>query len=115
MRRACSTTSPTSIEEASISLGVTPLRSFFQVVLPVMKGAIFSAAILMWATSISELSASVVVYSAGLETMPIAIFRQVDTGRLGLASAYGATLVTLILVPVLVLPKLLRINLFSLK
>ena len=106
---------PTSIEEASISLGVTPLRTFLQVVLPVMKGAIFSAAILMWATAISELSASVVVYSAGLETMPIAIFRQVDTGRLGLASAYGATLVTLILVPVLVLPRLLRINLFSLK
>ena len=106
---------PTSIEEASISLGVTPLRTFVQVVLPVMKGAIFSAAILMWATSISELSASVVVYSAGLETMPIAIFRQVDTGRLGLASAYGATLVTLILVPVLALPRLLRINLFSLK
>lgn len=106
---------PTSIEEASISLGVTPLRTFFQVVLPVMKGAIFSAAILMWATAISELSASVVVYSAGLETMPIAIFRQVDTGRLGLASAYGATLVTLILIPVLLLPRLLRINLFSLK
>lgn len=106
---------PTSIEEASISLGVTPLRTFIQVVLPVMKGAIFSAAILMWATAISELSASVVVYSAGLETMPIAIFRQVDTGRLGLASAYGATLVSLILVPVLLLPRLLRINLFSLK
>jgi hypothetical protein len=31
------------------------------------------------------------------------------------ASAYGATLLTLILVPVLVLPRLLRINLFSLK
>lgn len=106
---------PSSIEEASISLGVTPLRTFVQVVLPVMKGGVFSAAILMWATAISELSASVVVYSAGLETMPIAIFRQVDTGRLGLASAYGATLVTLILVPVLVLPRLLRINLFSTK
>jgi len=106
---------PTSIEEASISLGVTPMMSFIKVVLPVMKGAIFSAAILMWATSISELSASIVVYSAGLETMPIAIFRQVDTGRLGLASAYGSVLVTLILVPVILLPRLLKINLFSLK
>ena len=106
---------PSSIEEASISLGVTPFMSFVKAVLPVMKGAIFSAAILMWATSISELSASIVVYSAGLETMPIAIFRQVDTGRLGLASAYGATLVTLILVPVLLLPRLLKINLFSLR
>ena len=106
---------PTSIEEASISLGVAPFKTFVKVVLPVMKGAVFSSAILMWATSISELSASIVVYSAGLETMPIAIFRQVDTGRLGLASAYGATLVTLILVPVVLLPKLLKINLFSLK
>jgi iron(III) transport system permease protein len=94
---------------------VTPFRTFLKVVLPVMKGSIFSAAILMWATSISELSASIVVYSAGLETMPIAIFRQVDTGRLGLASAYGSALVTLILVPVLLLPRLLKINLFSLK
>jgi iron(III) transport system permease protein len=106
---------PSSIEEASISLGVTPFKTFLKVVLPVMKGAIFSAAILMWATSISELSASIVVYSAGLETMPIAIFRQVDTGRLGLASAYGSALVTLILVPVVLLPRLLKINLFSLK
>ena len=106
---------PTSIEEASISLGVTPFKTFLKVVLPVMKGSIFSAAILMWATSISELSASIVVYTGGLETMPIAIFRQVDTGRLGLASAYGTALVTLILVPVLLAPRLLKINLFSIK
>lgn len=104
---------PVSIEEASISLGVTPLMTFVKVVLPVMKASIFSAAILMWATSISELSASIVVYAGGLETMPIAIFRQVDTGRLGLASAYGAVLVTLILVPVSLAPRLLGIKLFA--
>jgi iron(III) transport system permease protein len=106
---------PHSIEEASISLGVTPLKTFFKVVLPVMKGSIFSAAILMWATSISELSASIVLYTGNLETMPIAIFRQVDTGRLGLASAYGCVLVTLILVPVALTVKFLKINLFSVK
>jgi iron(III) transport system permease protein len=64
---------PGSIEEASISLGVSPFKTFFQVVLPVMKTSMLSAAILMWATSISELSASIVVYSGGLETLPIAI------------------------------------------
>ena len=53
------------------------------------------------------------VYSGGLETMPIAIFRQVDSGRLGLASGYGAALVTLILVPIVVAIKVFRINLFS--
>jgi iron(III) transport system permease protein len=106
---------PISIEEASISLGVSPLKTFFKVVLPVMKGSILSAACLMWATSISELSASIVLYTGNLETMPIAIFRQVDTGRLGLASAYGSVLVTLILVPIAFAVKLLKIDLFSTK
>jgi iron(III) transport system permease protein len=69
----------------------------------------------MWVTTISELSASVVVYTGGLETMPITIFRQVDGGRLGLASAYGAALVSVILVPIVVAIKVFRINLFSSK
>lgn len=106
---------PDSIEEASISLGVSPLKTFFKVILPAMKASIVSAAILMWVTTISELSASVVVYTGGLETMPIAIFRQVDGGRLGLASAYGAALVSVILLPIIVAIKVFRINLFSSK
>ncbi|MEI7430084.1 MAG: iron ABC transporter permease [Betaproteobacteria bacterium] len=104
---------PDSIEEASISLGVSPLMSFFKVMLPAMKASIISAAILMWVTTISELAATVVVYTGGLETMPIAIFRQVDGGRLGLASAYGAALITVILVPIIASIKIFRINLFS--
>lgn len=106
---------PDSIEEASISLGVSPLKTFFKVILPAMKASLISAAILMWVTTISELSASIVVYSGGLETMPIAIFRQVDGGRLGLASAYGAALVSVILLPIVVAIKFFRINLFSSK
>jgi iron(III) transport system permease protein len=104
-----------SIEEASISLGVSPLKTFFKVLLPAMKASIISAAILMWVTTISELSASIVVYTGGLETMPIAIFRQVDGGRLGLASAYGAALVSVILLPIVVSIKVFRVNLFSSK
>lgn len=104
---------PESIEEASISLGVSPLKTFFVIVLPAMKAALAAAAILMWVTTISELSASIVVYSGGLETMPIAIFRQVDSGRLGLASAYGAALVSIILLPIVAAVKVFRIKLFS--
>lgn len=104
---------PDSIEEASISLGVSPLMTFFKVILPAMKASIISATILMWLTTISELSASIVAYSGGLETMPIAIFRQVDGGRLGMASAYGAALVTVIVLPIIVSVKAFRIKLFS--
>ena len=57
---------PDSIEEASISLGVSPLMTFFKVILPAMKASIISAAILMWLTTISELSASIVAYSLSL-------------------------------------------------
>jgi iron(III) transport system permease protein len=104
---------PDSIEEASISLGVSPLATFFKVVLPVMKASVISAAIMMWVTTIAELSGSIVVYGGGLETMPIKIFRLVDTGHMGLASAYGATLVSMILMPVLLAVKVFKVRLFS--
>jgi iron(III) transport system permease protein len=104
---------PDSLEEASISLGVPPLQTFFKVVVPVMWASVASAFVLMWATTLSELSASIVVYGGGLETLPIAIYRQVDSGRVGLASAYGAILVTLIVVPIALAAKLFRVKLFS--
>jgi iron(III) transport system permease protein len=87
--------------------------SFFKVVLPVMKASIVSAAILMWVTTIAELAATIVVDTGGLETMPIAIVRQIDGGRLGMASAYGAAMITVILAPIISAIKLFRINLFS--
>ncbi|WP_377810202.1 iron ABC transporter permease [Azospirillum sp. A29] len=106
---------PDSLEEASISLGVPPLKTFLKVVVPVMWASVASAFVLMWASTLSELSASIVVYGGGLETLPIAIFRQVDSGRMGPASAYAAVLVVLIVVPIALSVKLLRIRLFATK
>jgi iron(III) transport system permease protein len=91
-----------SIEEASVSLGVPPLASFFKVVLPLIKPAVWAAALLMWVTSLSELSATIVLYYGGMSTMPIEIFQQVDSGRLALASAYSVILMLAIFVPLAV-------------
>lgn len=88
-----------SIEEASVSLGVPPLQSFFKVVLPLIKPAVWAAALLMWVTSLSELSATIVLYYGGMSTMPIEIFQQVDSGRLALASAYSVILMAAIFLP----------------
>jgi iron(III) transport system permease protein len=66
-----------SIEEASVSLGVPPLASFFKVVMPLIGPAVAAAAVLMWVTSLSELSATIVLYYGGMSTMPIEIFQQV--------------------------------------
>ena len=91
-----------SIEEASVSLGVPPLKSFFSVVLPLIKPAVWAAALLMWVTSLSELSATIVLYYGGMSTMPIEIFQQVDSGRLALASAYSVILMLAIFLPLAV-------------
>ncbi len=103
---------PDSIEEASISLGVPPLRSFFKVVLPLMAPAVAAAAVLTWTTIVAELSASLVVYSAGRETITIQVFRLVETGLQGQAAAYGLVLVLLTLVPVIIATRVFRIKVF---
>ena len=104
---------PNSIEEASISLGVPPVTSFAKVVLPLMIPAIAAAAVLTWTTTVSELSASVIVYSPGRETMPIQIFRLIDSGLMAQASAYGLVLIAVILIPIMLATKVFKIKLFA--
>ena len=104
---------PDSIEEASVSLGVPPLASFFRVVLPLMVPAIVAAAVLTWTTTVAELSASIIVYSGGRETMPIQIFRLIDSGLMAQASAYGLLLVAVIVLPIVLATRVLRIDLFA--
>ena len=103
-----------SIEEASVSLGVPPLASFFKVVLPLVKPAVWAAALLMWVTSLSELSATIVLYYGGMSTMPIEIFQQVDSGRLALASAYSVILMLAIFVPLAIARWIFRLRLDAL-
>jgi iron(III) transport system permease protein len=104
---------PNSIEEASISLGVPPVKTFFKVVFPLMIPSIAAAGVLVWTTTVAELSASVVVYSAGKETLPIQIFRLIDSNLMAQASAYGLLLVCVILIPILIATTVFRIDLFS--
>ncbi|MCA0418899.1 MAG: iron ABC transporter permease [Proteobacteria bacterium] len=106
---------PNSIEEASISLGVPPLTTFFKVVLPLMLPAVAAAAVLTWTTTVAELSASIIVYSGGRETMPIQIYKLIDSNLMAQASAYGLVLVAVILIPIIVATRVFKIDLFSSK
>ena len=90
-----------SIEEASISLGVAPMPTFARVVLPVVWPAVIAATVLMWITTLSELSATVVLYFGGMSTLPIEVFQLVDSGRLAQASAYSLVLLMAIFLPLL--------------
>ena len=61
----------------------------------------------------AELSASILVYSGGRETLPIQIFRLIDSGLMAYASAYGLVLVAVILIPIIVATKVFGIDVFS--
>lgn len=104
---------PDSIEDASVSLGVPPFRSFLKVVLPLMVPGIAAATVLTWTTIIAELSASLVVYSAGKETITIKVFQLMNTGLNSQAAAYGLILVLLAIVPIVVATKVFKIRLFT--
>ena len=102
-----------SLEDASVSLGVPPLRSAFKVVLPLLRPALISSALFMWVTTLSELSATLVLYTPGLETMPIQIYRQIDGGYMGAASAYSLILILSIFVPLFVAVRFFKIDVFG--
>ena len=104
---------PDSIEDASVSLGVPPLQTLFRAVLPLMVPSIAAAGVLVWTTTVAELSASVVVYSAGQETLPIQIFRLIDSNLMAQASAYGLVLLAIILIPILIATTVFKIDVFA--
>ena len=104
-----------SVEEASISLGVKPIATFFKVIVPVMRPAVIAAAILIWVTTLSELSATLVLYYAGMSTIPIEIYQQIDSGRLAVASAFSVILLCSIFIPLFLAQHVFKIDPFGVR
>ena len=92
-----------SIEEASINLGVPPIRSFIRVVLPVMMPGVIAGAIIMWVTTLAELSTTIVLYYGPWATMTVEIFQRIGSGDFGPASAYATILIISVLIPLFIL------------
>ncbi|MFI5339287.1 MAG: ABC transporter permease [Candidatus Methylomirabilales bacterium] len=87
------------VEEASVSLGVPPFRTFLMVTIPLMFPAILSGAALAWMTTIGELSSSILLYSGPWATMSVAIFTEVFSNHFGTASALASILIATAFVP----------------
>lgn len=81
-----------STEEAAISLGDSPLKTFFKVTAVMMMPGVMSGAILSWITIINELSASVILYTGGTRTMSISIYTEVIRASYGTAAALSSIL-----------------------
>ncbi|AWE07192.1 iron ABC transporter permease [Lysinibacillus sp. 2017] len=81
-----------SIEEAAISLGASDRKAFTKVIIPMMMPGVIAGAIMSWITVISELSASIILYTSGTQTLTVSIYTEVIRGNYGNASAYSTIL-----------------------
>lgn len=80
------------IEEASISLGVSPMKTFFKITARLMIPGVISGAILSWITCINELSSSIMLYTGKTATISVAIYTEVVRNSFGTAAALASIL-----------------------
>jgi iron(III) transport system permease protein len=97
-----------SLEEASISLGVSPLMTFARLTVPLMLGGIMGGMVLTWVTVSSELSSTVVLYSGQWQTLTVVMFQALEGTGAGRAVAAACLLVLITLVPLALIYRLLR-------
>ena len=97
-----------SLEEASVSLGRSPLQTFLRIVVPLMLGGIVSGVVLSWVTVASELSATVVLYSGQWRTLTVVMFQALEGGGAGIATAAASALIVVTLLPIALLFRLVR-------
>ena len=67
-----------SIEEAAVSLGSHPVKTFFTIVLPNVRSGVIAAFILAFITSINDVSVSLFLTGPGISTLPIQILAHVE-------------------------------------
>ena len=67
-----------SVEEAAISLGSPPLKTFFTIVLPNVKSGVIAAFILAFITSINDVSVSLFLTGPGVSTLPIQLLAHME-------------------------------------
>jgi len=81
-----------SIEEASISLGVPPMKTFFKTTAILMIPGLISGGILSWVSTINELSSTLILYAGNTGTISVAIFNEIFKDSFGTAAALASIL-----------------------
>ncbi len=96
---------PITVEEASLSLGASNIKTFWKITIPMMSAGIISGAILSWITMISELSSAILLYTGKTRTLTIEVYTQVLRGNYGVAAALATVLTLLTVISLLIFNK----------
>ncbi len=95
------------LEEASTVCGATWAMTMRKVIIPLTAPGIIAGAIIVFATLVSEMSVTILLYSAKWKTISIAIFELVIADELLEASAIGSVAIVLTLTLVFLASRLL--------
>jgi len=90
-------------EEASVSLGASPARTFLRVTLPLMAPGIVSGAVMTWVQVISEIASTILLYFGSWATMTVVIYQQVVlSDNFGPGAAASTLLLAGVFIPLLI-------------
>ena len=81
-----------AIEEASISLGVPPMKTFAKTTAILMLPGMLSGAVLSFIATINELSSTIILYSGKTGTISVAIYTEIFKDGYGTAAALATIL-----------------------
>ncbi|MDQ2785230.1 MAG: iron ABC transporter permease [Chloroflexota bacterium] len=92
-----------SLEEAARITNATWLQSLRLILIPLLRSSLVVAWLLIFIPSLGELSATILLYTSGTETIAVAIFRLNDLGQLEAVSALAVFTIAIILLTTLLL------------
>lgn len=101
---------PTIVNVAR-SLGASRIRTFFKIEFPLLLPGIIVAGLFSFAISIGEFGATNFLARANFATIPIGIYRLVNTRNIGPAAAFAAILVIITMISFMIIEKLGRLEL----
>jgi molybdate transport system permease protein len=93
-----------TLEAASATLGMGPLRTFAFVTVPLAAPALLGGAVLCWARALGEFGATIMFAGnlAGVsQTLPLAVYLNLETGSIPIAVALSVILIAFSLIVVL--------------
>ncbi len=93
---------PMSIEEASISLGASKMKTLTRITIPMMGSGILSGAILSWVAILTEVSSAIILYNNRSITMTISAYVAISRGNEGMAAAFAAILTVMTIISLII-------------
>lgn len=100
----------TSIEEAAQSLGARPLRTFFEVTLPILKPGIVSGAVFAFLISLDEVPIALFMGGGDATTLPVKVFTAIEITFGGDILAVSSLIVGASILVMLVLDRLVGLE-----